>query len=194
MYALLATDAYAARVSWARVHVFWSDERCVPPADPSSNYRMAREALLDRVAIPAANVHRIAGEAEPDRAAAAYEDELKQCLGDGRFDLVLLGMGKDGHTASLFPGTAAIGETRKWVVAVEVTAVPPWRITLTPPPINAAAAVMFLVQGADKAATLHRVLEGPHDTRTAPAQVVAPHDGEVEWLVDAPAAADLARS
>jgi len=203
LYALLATGAYARRVDWLRVHVFWGDERCVPPNDPASNYRLARESLLDHVPVPAANLHRIRGEDDPAAAAAEYEWELRQAFAtpDGppgsapgsRFDLVLLGLGDNGHTASLFPGMAAVHERGRWVVAQQVAAVPKWRVTLTPVVINAAGEVVFLVSGREKAATLGRVLDGPYQPDSLPAQVVAPRNGRVRWLVDAAAAADLRR-
>jgi 6-phosphogluconolactonase len=199
LYALLATDRYAARVDWPRVHVFWGDERCVPPADPMSNYRMVRETLIDRVPLPAENVHRIRGEDDPVAAAAVYERELRHVLGtsagpptpDARFDLILLGMGDDGHTASLFPGLTAVGEHERWVMAQYVAAVSMWRVTCTPVLFNAAAAVVFLVSGREKAETLRQVLEGPYQPELLPAQVVAPRDGSVCWLLDAAAAANL---
>jgi len=201
LYELLATAQYADRVDWTRTHVFWGDERGVPPHDPASNYRMAREALLDPLSVPEANVHRIRGEDPPARAAAAYERELRVAFAtpEGpptvapgrRFDLVLLGMGENGHTASLFPGLAAVRETERWVVAEHVADVAMWRITLTPPVLNAAAHVVFLVSGADKAATLQRVLEGPVEPDALPAQAIAPCAGVLTWLVDAAAAAKL---
>lgn len=201
LYALLATDAYAARIDWTRVHVFFGDERCVPPGDPASNYRMAREQLLARVPMPERNVHRIRGEDDPAEAAAAYERELRATLAtpDGppratpgsRLDLVLLGMGHDGHTASLFPGTAALRERERWVVAHHVAVVPTWRITMTPVLLNAAAGVAFVVAGKGKAAALRRVLGGPDAGDVLPAQAIAPHAGRLRWLVDRAAAAEL---
>jgi len=201
LYELLATPAYAKRVDWSHTHVFWGDERCVPADDPASNYRLAREALLGRVPVPDANVHRIRGENEPARAAAAYEEALRRAFGtrEGppsrapghRFDLVLLGMGTDGHTASLFPSLAAVRENERWVVAQYVAEVSMWRVTVTPPVLNAAGDVVFLVSGAEKAATLHRVLEGPSEPDVLPAQAIAPTDGDLAWLVDAAAAAQL---
>jgi len=201
LYELLATPEYARRVVWARTHVFFGDERCVPPDAPASNYRMARVALLDRVPIPADQVHRIHGEDEPARAAAAYEGELRtefatpngppSLRSDGRFDFVLLGMGSNGHTASLFPGLAAVRERDRWVVAEHVAAVAAWRITLTPPLLNGAAQIVFLVLGADKAPMLKRVLEGPVRADDLPVQAIAPRDGQLTWLVNAAAAADL---
>lgn len=204
LYALLASEPYARRVDWSRVHVCWSDERCVSPADPASNYRLAREALLEHVPLPEGNIHRILGEDEPDAAAAAYERELRSLLGTpggkpeptpgARFDLVLLGMGADGHTASLFPGSTAARESERWVAAEQVAATPAWRVTLTPVVINAAAEVTFLVSGREKAAMLRRVLEDPCCPDELPAQAVAPSDGQLRWLVDAAAAADIRRS
>ncbi|HEX6202232.1 MAG TPA: 6-phosphogluconolactonase [Thermoanaerobaculia bacterium] len=203
LYALLATDAYASRVDWSRVHVLWGDERCVPPDDPASNYRMARLALLDHVPLAAGNVHRIAGESDPAEAASAYERELRRLFGcptgppplapGARFDLVLLGLGEDGHTASLFPGSKAVRETGRWAIAERVAGVPRTRVTLTPPVINAAAEVLFLVSGREKAAMLHRALDGPWRRHALPAQAIVPAAGRLRWLADAEAAADLDR-
>jgi 6-phosphogluconolactonase len=191
-YALLASHQFAQRVDWPRVHVFWGDERCVPPDHPESNYRMAREALLDRVPIPTENVHRMRGELPPDQAATAYQAELEAALGaGGRFDLILLGMGADGHTASLFPGTTALHEQTRWVVAHYVDKLSAWRVTLTPVAINAAAHVIFIVSGAGKAERLPEVLAGPYQPDILPAQIVRPADGRLLWLVDAAAAVHL---
>jgi len=201
LYALLATDAYASRIHWPRVHIFWGDERCVPPGSPASNYRMARVALLSRVPLPAANVHRIRGEDEPAAAAAAYERKLRELFGTpageprtttgARFDFVLLGLGKDGHTASLFPGSATVRETRRWAMAEDIADVSMSRVTVTPAVINAASEIVFLVFGREKAATLRRVLEGPYQPDALPAQAIAPSAGRLRWLADADAAADL---
>ena len=158
---------------------------------------MACEALLDHVPIPAAQVHRIRGEDPPQVAAEAYERTLRTLFATPAgppgacFDLVLLGMGDNGHTASLFPGLHAVREAERWVVAEFVAEVGMWRITLTPVVLNAAAEVVFLVGGADKAAMLHRVLDGPVDPDALPAQIVAPHHGRLRLLVDAEAAARL---
>lgn len=180
-YALLASDEFTAQVDWLRVHVLWSDERCVPPNHRNSNYRLAREVLLNRVPIPTANVHRTQGELPPGQAAAAYESELETTLGaNGRFDLILLGLGADGHTASLFPGTAALEERTRWVIGNYVETLKTWRITLTLPIINAARQVTFLVSGAAKAEPLGRIqAEEP-----LPAGLVQPMEGRLTWLVD----------
>ncbi|MGH7530340.1 MAG: 6-phosphogluconolactonase [Gemmatimonadales bacterium] len=194
LYSRLATEPYVSRVPWPRVQWFWGDERCVPPHDPASNYRMAREALLDRVPVSESSVHRIRGEDDPAAAAAAYERTLQESFADAanaRLDLVLLGMGADGHTASLFPGGAAVRERERWVMAEYVTAVSMWRVTLTRVLINAAAHVLFLVTGREKAATLRRVLEGPYRPDVLPAQAIGRPGGRPRWLVDADAAAEL---
>jgi len=201
LFELLATERFASSVDWNHVQVCWGDERAVPPDAAASNYRMAREALLDHVPIPAAHIHRIRGEDPPPVAAEAYERTLRTLFATpvgpprsdhrARFDLVLLGMGDNGHTASLFPGLHAVREGHRWVVAESVAEVGMWRITLTPVVLNAAAEILFLVAGADKAAMLHRVLDGPVRPDELPAQVVAPHDGGLRWLVDTDAAARL---
>ncbi len=200
IYARLATPGYAERIDWTKVEIFFGDERCVPPEDPRSNYQMARAALCDHVPIPPANIHRMRGEETPEQAALSYAAELQACFGgnasaggpppDG-FDLVLLGMGDNGHTASIFPGLAAVTERSRWVMAQYVEVMGMWRVTLTPVVINAARNVAFLVSGADKAEMLHRVLEGPYDPVVLPAQVIRPTGGEVHWLVERSAAARL---
>jgi 6-phosphogluconolactonase len=200
LYRLLADDPYVSGVDWSQVHVFWGDERCVPPDDPASNYRMAREALLARVPIPAESIHRIRGEDEPAAAAAAYERDLRATFAtpDGsprlspgsRFDLVMLGLGEDGHTASLFPGTPALHESARWVVPVHPAALPTARVTLTPAVINAASEIVFLVSGRARATTLRRVREEPREPAVLPAQIIAPRAGRLRWLVDADAAAE----
>src|SRR3989441_8081400 len=187
-YLRLGTEALVSKVIWSRVQILWGDERCVPPDHVDSNYRMARETLLDRVPVPAANVHRIHGEDDPATAAEVYEATLRTLL---RIDLVLLGLGEDGHTASLFPGSAAVHERTRWVMAARASAASLWRITLTPAVINAAAEVLFLVSGGAKAGILRRVIEGPCRPQELPAQAIAPSNGRVRWCVDAAAAADL---
>jgi 6-phosphogluconolactonase len=211
LYRLLCDPAepFRDRIAWETIHFFWGDERHVPPDHPDSNFRMAREAMLDHVPVPAAHVHRIASE-EPDaaRAASRYERELIDVfhlaadregaasaaeLDWPRFDLMLLGLGEDGHTASLFPGSPVLAESRHLVAAVWVESHQAWRITLTPPVLAHAATVIFLVSGAAKAAALAAVMEGKPRPALYPAQVVAPVDGRLLWLVDEDAAARLRR-
>ena len=187
-YRRLGSGALVSKVTWSRVQVLWGDERCVPPDHGESNYRMARETLLDRVPIPTTNVHRIHGEDDPAAAAGDYEATLRALA---PIDLVLLGLGEDGHTASLFPGSAAVGEQTRWVMPARATAASKWRITLTPAIINAAAEVLFLVSGGAKAGILRRVLEGPRRPEELPAQAIVPTNGRVRWYMDAAAAADL---
>ncbi len=192
VYERLASDD---RIHWARVHVFFGDERCVPPEDLRSNYHMALTALLERIAIPPENVHRMRGEDPPDAAAEAYAREMATILGEGGpLDLVLLGLGDNGHTASLFPGLAVVTEEKRWVMAAYVEAVGMSRLTLTPPAINAARRVAFLVSGADKAEVVQRVLQGPREPIVLPAQVVRPTERPALWLLDAGAAARLTLS
>lgn len=188
LYERLASETAFERDWWRHTHIFWGDERCLPPTHPDSNYHMARAALLDHVPIPPENIHRMAGEREPEQAAADYEVELERVFGGPpRFDLILLGMGRDGHTASLFPHTPALRErTRRAVANFYAPVEPPWRITLTLPVINAAG-VIFLVSGADKAETLRQVLEGEYKPDDLPAQLVRPAGGSL-WLVDTAAA------
>ncbi|MGH9458779.1 MAG: 6-phosphogluconolactonase [Thermoanaerobaculia bacterium] len=196
MFALLSEEQ---SIEWPRVHLFWSDERSVGPDDPSSNFGAANRALIERISLPPQNVHRIRGEVPPAEAAAAYEREMRDhfrtpsgapSLRPGeRFDLVLLGLGTDAHTASLFPHSAAVGERERWAVADPSR--PIARVTLTPPPINAAAAVVFLVAGEAKASALRAVLEGPRDPMRVPAQAIEPVAGSLTWMVDAAAASSL---
>jgi 6-phosphogluconolactonase len=198
LHDLLAAPPFASRVDWTALEVFWGDERCVPPTHPDSNFRMARETLLDRVPVRSDGIHRIAAEGDdPDAAAASYERELARVLGGTpggvppALDLILLGMGADGHTASLFPDTPALHERRRWAVATRLAGPGGGRITLTYPVLARAAHVMFLVTGRDKAGTLHQVLDGPPAAERLPAQAVRPEAGELVWLVDRDAAAAL---
>jgi len=191
MFELLAARGTSA-APWDRIHLWWGDERCVPPDHPDSNYGMTKRALIDPLGLAAANVHRIHGEAPPDQAASAYEQELVAALGTPPvFDLVLLGMGPDGHTASLFPNSPALGETKRFVVANPVdsplTKGKATRITLTVPAFAKARHTRFLAAGADKAATLVSVLEGPRGK--FPSQLISGAD--LVWHVDRAAAAQL---
>ena len=196
-YELLARPPLVDRVNWRAVHLFWGDERHVPPDDPDSNYRMVFEALLKHVPIPADHVHRVPAELPSAAdAAAAYEDTLRTIfkLGPGdlpRLDFVLLGMGPDGHTASLFPGTPALSEQRALVVANPVAKLHTDRITLTLPVLNNAREIVFLVTGQEKAATLAAVLQGERQPDELPSQLIQPVDGSLTWLVDTAAAAQI---
>ncbi|MFN7952181.1 MAG: 6-phosphogluconolactonase [bacterium] len=203
LYARLAAPPFREQMPWDHTHVFWGDERHVPPAHPESDYGMAFEALLSKVPIPEAQVHRIEAElADAAEAARRYEATVRaafQALGQPldpvpSFDLVLLGLGADGHTASLFPGSAAIQETRSWVAAPYVEKFRTHRITLTPTLFNAARHVVFLVSGSDKADAVHTTQRGRTDPRWHPAQAIRPSHGRLTWLVDAGAAARLATS
>jgi 6-phosphogluconolactonase len=191
-YSRLATgDCQLATGDWRLVHILWGDERCVPPDDPRSNYRMAKEALLDRVPIPPDQIHRIRGEDDPEKAAVEYEREVRALLGSEGLDLVLLGLGEDGHTASLFPGPSAVHETVRWVVAVPAPDGTMWRVTLTPAVLNAAKNVTFVVSGASKAVRLQQVLQGPFTPDVLPAQAIRPAQGQLTWMVDQAAAGRL---
>ena len=187
LYSLLARES---QIPWDRVSFFWGDERHVPPDHSDSNYRMAREALLAGLPLRDDQVFRVHSEcADAAEAAQQYEGALRQFfrVPEGQFprlDLVLLGMGPDGHTASLFPGTKALRERRRLVVSNWVGKLYTDRITMTAPAINAAARVVFLVQGEDKALPLKGVLEGPREVLQLPAQLIRPHNGSLLWLVD----------
>jgi len=195
LYQRLAHLPYAEEIDWARLHLFWGDERCVPPDHPNSNYYMARQALLEHVPVLPEQIHRMRGELPPAEAAQAYVKELAQFFGDRQpqFDLVLLGMGADGHTASLFPHSAALKESKRWVLANYVSSQQSWRITLTIPAINAGQEILFLVSGAEKANALQRVLKGPHQPDELPAQYIRPTTQPALWLVDAAASSQLSR-
>lgn len=182
LYEMLA----ARPLDWSRVEVFWGDERVVPADDPRTNHRVAHEALLSKV--KGAKVRRIAG------TAREYEETLKKTFGaEPVFDLILLGMGADGHTASLFPGTGAIEVADRWVIESEAPVEPRERVTLTAPVLNRAANVMILVSGAEKAEVLAEVLEGPEDVNRLPAQLLRRAAGKVAWFVEKEAAAKLGR-
>ncbi len=183
------------RIDWSQVHIFWGDERLVPPDDNESNYGQARRAFLSQVHIPAPNVHPINGEIQASKAVQQYAQTLKQ-LADPprlwpRFDLVLLGMGEDGHTASLFPGSPADTEEPVIAVTAQYQGRPAERISLTPPVFNSARLVVFLVAGENKAGILERVLTGKVSPEQFPVQRIQPKDGRLIWLVDAAAAKEL---
>lgn len=195
-YELLAADAYRSKVDWSRVHVFWGDERCVPSNDDRNNAKMARKAWLDQVPIPSEQIHAIDGATDPHQSAVSYEHTLREFFRDepNTFDLNLLGLGENGHTASLFPGTAVLDETERWVAETFVAEQDMNRITLTVPVLNRAVLTVFLVSGAAKAQVLKDVLEGPSQPSVLPAQLICPTDGQLLWLVDRPAAANLTTS
>ena len=184
-------------IPWPQTHLFWGDERLVPPDHADSNYRMARETLLDRVALPAHQIHRIPTDTgDATEAASRYEAELRAFFSPAagevpRFDLILLGLGGDGHTASLFPGSGAVREEIRWVVGDRVEGTPYDRVTLTFPVLNNAARVIFLVRGSDKAIALQSVLEGDAPIDRIPARGVRPRSGRLLWLVDRDGAASL---
>jgi 6-phosphogluconolactonase len=196
LYTLIAANA-STSLPWDRMFFFWGDERHVPPDDPDSNYRMAKEALLSKVPIPPANVFPVpAGMQDAAAAAEAYEQTVQKffALSAGelpRFDLILLGMGPDGHTASLFPETAALQERSRLVVANWVEKLKTSRITFTLPVLNSARCVAFLVSGTDKAAALHEVLEGDAPAEKYPAKLVQPGDGKLIWFLDRASASQL---
>jgi 6-phosphogluconolactonase len=194
VYELLATDEFSRRIDWTRVHLFFGDERAVPPDDPDSNYAMVNAALISRIDIPHDNIHRIIGEVDPNAAALSYENELRSFFAGEtwpKFDLILLGMGEDGHTASLFPNSEAAEEKVRWVVATRNPETRQERITLTLPVLNRAKCVTFLVVGQKKALRLKDVLSNSTRSERLPAQAINPVDGILEWLVDAEAASLL---
>jgi 6-phosphogluconolactonase len=187
---------FLATVPWDKVQLFWVDERCVPPDDPESNYGVCRELLLSKVPIPEGNVFRMEGELDPEEAASRYESLLRNTMKlegaeSPAFDLVALGMGPDGHTASLFPHTGAIDEIGRLAVANHVAQKDTWRITLTWPVINQAREVAFEIEGASKAGVLAEVLTGPRDVERLPSQLIRPANGKLLFLLDEAAAAKL---
>jgi 6-phosphogluconolactonase len=198
--ALLVAQPRRAKVDWERVVFWFGDERCVPPDDNQSNYKMNRETLLDPLGIPPARVHRMRGEDDPSAAAADYDVVLRREAGElprrdargtPRLDLILLGMGPDGHTASLFPGTIGAIDKEKLCIAHYVPKLKTWRMTLTPRTINAAQNVAITAGGAEKADALREVLEGPKQSDVYPSQLIHPTKGELRWFVDAAAASKL---
>lgn len=188
LFQLLASEPYSKRINWKNWKIYFGDERCVPPTHPDSNFRMAGEALLDKVAIPPEQIHRMKGEIDPNQAATEYGQLLKEHFADGGLDIILLGMGDDGHTASLFPKTAALNETQHRCVANFVEKLSVWRITMTAPFINRARQIIVMATGAAKADRLHQVLDGPPDTQNLPIQLIDPPNGQSLWLLDAAAA------
>jgi 6-phosphogluconolactonase len=198
LYEMLAREPLRSRVPWEQVHVYWGDERCVPPDSDESNYRMAAEAFVAHVPLLPENVHRMRGEGDPSQAAVDYELMLRELArrsgatpsGAPVFDLVLLGVGTNGHTASLFPHSAALRDPERLVMAVHVPGVG-WRLTLSAQVINGARRVVFVATGEEKAAVLARILQGPTRGDELPAQLIAPRPGRLTWLLDEAAASRL---
>jgi 6-phosphogluconolactonase len=195
LYGLLATEPYLGQVNWSSVEIFWSDERCVPPDDAESNYAMANEVLLSKLPIQSRQVHRMPAEkADRDAASQEYTSEMQRVFGTNgipAFDLIQLGMGPEGHTASLFPHQQSLHEQQRLVMPVSVPKPPPLRLTFTPPLLNAARHVLFVVTGSEKAEAVQAVLEGPYQPEEYPAQFVRPTTGEVTWMLDTAAAGKL---
>jgi 6-phosphogluconolactonase len=196
VYELLGAEPLRSHVAWGKVHVFWGDERCVPPTHPDSNFRMANKALLEKIDIPASNIHRIQAEQHPGAAAASYEEEMRtffrlNASAASQFDVTLLGMGEDGHTASLFPNTTILSETKRLVADVFVPKFNAHRISMTFPALNTSRTILFLITGESKAEILRAVLEG--EPNRFPAQRIQPTNGRLVWYVDNAAAANLKR-
>lgn len=186
MYEILASPPYKERIHWSEVHIFWSDERCVPEDDPRSNSLMAHRTLLEQIPIPPANIHPIGCASSPLQAAADYEKELRDFFSrqNPNFHLILLGLGANGHVASLFPHTPVLNEKERWVSEVYVEELRMYRVTFTASFINQAEQVVFLVSGGDKAQVLEDVLEGPYQPNELPAQLIRINGKHPLWLVD----------
>lgn len=196
LFELLAEPKTARRIDWKRTHVFFGDERCVPPDDDQSNYKMAKETLLDKVPVPESQIHRMEGELDPSLAAEHYEQVIRDAFGlyGGGwpvFDLILLGMGPDGHTASLFPHTAGIDVVDRLAIANDVPQLNTTRLSLTVPVIREARDIMLLVGGVDKAEAARRALTAPTDIHTTPVQLVRQASGNVSWIFDAALGAEI---
>lgn len=193
LYHLLAKEPYQQMIPWEKIHFFWGDERAVPFDDERNNARMAYETLLTPMGIPEENIHVMRTDIAPEAAAEEYEKLLKQYFKDSdvTFDLVLLGMGDDGHTLSLFPGMPVVHEQKHWVKTFYLPAQQMNRITLTAPVVNQAACVIFMATGAGKAVTLKNVIEGTFNAEQFPSQLIRPQDGELHWFVDEAAAGAL---
>jgi 6-phosphogluconolactonase len=195
VYRLLASPPYALAVPWDRVHLYWCDERCVPPEDPDSNYGQVRQALIAPLELPNARVHRIRGELTPEAAAADYIGQMSLHSQDTVrwpiFDLAILGLGSDGHTASLFPGQVVPEQVPAAAVTADYGGRPANRVTLTPRTLNTSRQILFLALGAEKAEAIAATLEGPPDPDRWPAQRIRPEHGTITWMIDRPAAAKL---
>jgi len=195
-YTLLGSPAHRDQVDWQHVHLFWVDERCVPKEDEASNFRTAFDTLLSKVALPDKNIHRIKGEEAPDKAARDYEEEIRRFFGGSErqgFDLIILGMGEDGHTASLFPGSKSLEEKVRLAIPIYLGEPKKDRITFTLPVLNSADQILFLVAGSSKAIVLSEILEAKEKEKGFPAGLIRPAKGNVTWLIDQDAAAKLGR-
>ena len=193
LYQLLAKEPYKIMIPWERIHFFWGDERAVPFEDDRNNAKMAYDILLNVVDVPAENIHVMRTDIAPEAAAAEYEKILHEYFKEGEttFDLVLLGMGDDGHTLSLFPGTPVVHEQEKWATAFFLQAQDMYRITLTAPVVNQSACVIFMAVGTGKSLTLKSVIEGAYNPDVFPSQQIRPEEGELHWFVDEAAAGAL---
>jgi 6-phosphogluconolactonase len=195
LYGLLASEPYRDQINWALTEIFWSDERCVPPDSEDSNYHLAQEVLLSKVPISADQIHRMPADADDrDQASLTYIQEIQRVFGTNgipSFDLLQLGMGPEGHTASLFPHQASLHEQTRLIMPVTVPKPPPPRLTFTPLLLNAATHILFLVTGQDKADALQAILEGEYNPDEYPAQIIRPTQGEVTWMLDPAAASKL---
>jgi 6-phosphogluconolactonase len=196
LYSLLASPGYCERIPWSQVHLYFGDERCVPPQHADSNFHMVQETLLAKIILPRENCYRIAGELDPAVAAADYEQQLRKLFGVPaggvpRFDLMLLGLGVEGHTASLFPGSDALTDQQHLVVATFVEKLQAHRVTLTLPVINHAAQVLFLVAGKDKAPVVEQIVGTLPEAAELPAARVQPIDGGLIWLITQDAASEM---
>ncbi|MEO7316854.1 MAG: 6-phosphogluconolactonase [Ginsengibacter sp.] len=193
LYKTLVSDKFKDKINWSRIHVFWGDERAVPYADERNNARMAHELLLNNVDIPANHVHIMRTDIEPNFSTDAYRKMLHDFFDNTSttFDLVLLGMGDDGHTLSLFPGSTIIEEHKHWVNSVYIQEQEMYRITLMPKIVNRAAKIAFMVDGEKKAKMLQQVLQGEYKPSEFPSQIIKPENGELHWFVDEAAAQDL---
>jgi 6-phosphogluconolactonase len=195
LYSLLGSMPFRSQIDWQLVHIFWGDERCVPHNSPESNFYLAQEALLQKISIPESQIHPMpADQLDRDAASQAYTVEMQNTFdtdGIPSFDLIHLGMGPEGHTASLFPHQASLHEKHRLVMPVSVPKPPPDRLTFTPPLLNAARNVLFLVTGSEKADALHAVLEGEYQPDEYPAQIVRPTNGVVVWMLDKAVAQNL---
>lgn len=194
VYSLLSQEPYRSSIDWKHVHLWWGDERCVAPEHPESNYRKANELLIRYLDIQKDQIHRIPAELAPADAANLYQQEMQMCFSGSafpKFDLILLGIGEDGHTASLFPGTKALLENKRWAVENYVEKMHIWRITLTYPAINAASKVVVLVSGTSKAKIIQRIFDHSARSKKYPIQSVNPSQGKMQWLCDESAASLL---